>query len=226
MMTASARWLQTFPELDPRLDPALKALAAGLGELWLPAGTPVFAPGTPCSQYLLVAEGSVRVELLTESGREVVLYRVGPGQSCVLTTSCLLANETYPAVGLAETGVAAFAIPGPVFERTLGESARFRAFVFHRLGERLAEVLRRMEAIAFGDIDRRLAGCLLALADDSGCVHQTHQALAAELGTAREVVTRHLGAFADRGWIAAGRGRVQLLDRAALEAVAGPGGLV
>lgn len=223
MMTASDRWLQTFPELDPRQDPAMEALVAGLAEVRLPAGTPVFAPGAACSRYLLVAEGSVRVELLTESGREVVLYRVGPGQSCVLTTSCLLAHERYPAAGVTETDVTAFAIPEPVFERALSASARFRSFVFHRLGERLAEVLRRMEAIAFGDIDRRLAGCLLGLADEAGCVHQTHQALAAELGTAREVVTRHLGAFADRGWIAAGRGRVQLLDRAALKAVAGAG---
>jgi CRP/FNR family transcriptional regulator len=187
----------------------------------LPAGTTVFRPGNPCTDYLLVLDGRVRVEITGETGRQIVLYRVHPGEGCVLTTSCLLSADHYPATGVVETDMSALLLPRTAFEDALSRSSDFRRFVFHELGSRLAQVLARIEAVALQPFEHRLARALLALAGDDARVHGTHQALAAELGTAREVVSRGLARFAARGWIRSGRGWIELLDREAMRTAAG-----
>ena len=180
----------------------------------LPPQKTVFSPGALCENYLLVIEGSVRTHLLTESGREVVLYHVRPGESCVLTTSCLIGHTRYPAEGVTEKQVTALVVPAEVFHTTLDHSAVFRRFVFDNLAHRLADVMARMEEVAFGSIQARLAQALLD--SDQNPVQTTHQELAAELGTAREVVSRHLKRFEERGWLRLGRGLIQIVDREAI----------
>lgn len=215
--SAQALWIRRFPALAQEGDPALEALAGRARLVEIPAGTRVFEPGARCEAYLLVAEGSVRVQLLTENGRELVLYHVGAGDSCVLTTSCLLGGDRYPAEGLTETGVRAFVVAADDFDAAMERSGTFRRFVFAKLGERLTSILARIEEIATGRIDSRLAATLLRLANEAGRVRATHRELAVELGTAREVISRHLKHFAEQGWISAGRGEVEIHDRAALE---------
>jgi CRP/FNR family transcriptional regulator len=213
-----APWSKFFPD-TPR-DAELDAIFSQANCLNLPAGVCVFAPESPCQDYLLVAEGSVRVQLLTASGREVVLYHVGAGESCVLTTACLLGAARYPAEGITDTDVTAIALSAKHFNQGLDRSPAFRRFVFGNLGQRLAEVIARMEEISFAPIDARLASALLRLGNAQGDIELTHQALAVELGSAREVVSRHLKRFSENGWVQLGRGSIEITDRAALLALA------
>jgi len=208
-----------FPALQA--DPALIPILASAQTIHLPPHAQVFMPGALCQNYLLVVRGSVRVQLLTESGREVVLYHVRDGDSCVLTTSCLLGATRYPAGGIAETEVTAIALPATDFNRALARSEAFRRFVFGNLGRRLAEVIARMEQVAFAPVDGRLAAALLNLTRDDTRLNLTHHELAVELGSAREVVSRHLKRFEDHGWVRLGRASIEVLDRAALQDLAG-----
>jgi CRP/FNR family transcriptional regulator len=178
--TASQDWLIRFPALAAARDPELQRLVAAAPLLQVPAGVSVFRAGDACERYLMVLEGSVRVQKLAENGREIVLYRVAAGETCVLTTSCLLA------------------------------------------GERMAELMTLVEAIAFGRMDSRLAQRLLALGRSAARVTITHQQLAAELGSAREVISRLLKEFERHGVIALERGEIAILDPAALARLANP----
>ena len=181
----------------------------------------VFHAGDLCQAFLILLDGEVRVQLTSESGREVTLYRIGPGGSCILTTSCLLSNEHYPAEAIAESDIEALAIPVSSFQSALEGSQWFRRFVFDGFSTRLTSVIQKIEQIAFTAIDVRLAGVLLEL-DRKGVEKITHQDIAVELGTAREVVSRHLKRFESEGWVRLGRGQVSLVDRPRIEALAGP----
>jgi CRP/FNR family transcriptional regulator len=185
-----------------------------------PAGTQLFAPGSPCRQFLLLLDGVVRVQALSRNGREIVLYRIYPGDSCVVTASCLLGSTAYPATGIAETPIQGLVLPTPAFERFLAESPAFRSFVFSAYAARLTDLVARIEEVALERIDVRLARLLLRLASPTtNTVERTHQDLAADLGSAREVVSRQLKAFEQSGWVELQRGYVHLLDRDALESL-------
>ena len=184
--------------------------------LKVPAGTRVFTPGQRAENMLLLLSGSVRVQQVSDSGREVFLYRVHAGENCVLTTACMLADEAYSAEGIAETEAEALAIPRPVFEDLVGRSPVFRRFVFQTYSRRIADLFGLIDDIVFQRLDVRLAGRILALERD-GLIAATHQALAVELGTAREVISRTLGEFQRRGWVGLARGEIRLCDRESLE---------
>ncbi|NOX76504.1 MAG: Crp/Fnr family transcriptional regulator [Gammaproteobacteria bacterium] len=214
MATGSA-WLDAFPALKPLAgEPWLNVLAQ-VQHLSLPAGVVAFNEGDVCRNYLLVLEGSVRVQKLSASGKEIVLYRVEAGQSCVLTTSCLLSGEHYHAEAVTETPVQAVAIPLSAFQQAL-TIPTFREFVFATYGQRVTSLVTLIDAIAFGRMDDRLAHQLLEMADADGIVVATHQELARELGTAREVISRLLKEFERHGWLALKRGRVRVVAADAL----------
>ena len=179
--------------------------------------TVIFGMGNTPDSLLLVIAGTVRVQQLSDSGREIVLYRVRAGESCVLTTACLLAFENYTAQGIAETDVEAVAIPMTLFDDLVGQSAEFRKFVFSAHGKRIADLFHTIEDVAFQRVDIRLAEKLVELSAGESVIHITHQQLAAELGTAREVISRQLSEFQRRDWIKQSRGTVSLEDRNELE---------
>lgn len=207
---------QWFPGNDVSLQP----LRAQLQLVSLPAGYQVFRRGDPCSSYFLVVEGSVRVQALSAGGREVVLYRVTDAQSCVITTSCLISDETYPADGVVETQTKAVVISRDIFDEALGRSRAFRQFVFSSQGKRLSDLIQRIEDVAFGRVDARLARLLFDRSRrHNGNITATHQQLASELGTAREVISRQLKVFEKRGWIQVSRGNVQVLQPQALASI-------
>lgn len=217
MTTADADWIDRFAGLamlpaDIRAD-----LIAGSSVVALPAGTPVFAPGQSASDMLLLLQGTVRVQQTSDTGREVFLYRVHAGESCVLTTACMLAFEDYSAEGIAETDVQAVAIPRATFDDLVGRSPVFRQFVFAAFSQRITDLFALIDNIVFQRMDVRLASRLLELAGQDQVVRATHAALGSELGTAREVVSRTLSEFQRRGWIGQARGEVHLIDRAGLE---------
>ena len=149
----------------------------------------------------------------SDTGREIVLYRVHAGESCVLTTACLLAYEDYSAEGIAETQTRAVAIPRAAFDKLVSDSVAFRQFVFTAYSKRITDLFLVIEEIAFRRLDIRLAHKLIELAGDGDTVSSTHQKLAVELGSAREVISRQLQEFQRRGWIEQSRGTIRLMDR-------------
>ncbi|MEM8580950.1 MAG: Crp/Fnr family transcriptional regulator [Pseudomonadota bacterium] len=210
-------WIGRFPGLA-LLEPTVRgALRKRARVIMAPAGTVLFGPGKPAQNLLLLLDGVVRVSQTSESGREIVLYRVHAGESCVLTTACLLAHEDYAAEGMAETDVRAAALPRGVFDDLVAQSPTFRHFVFSSYARRISDLFLTIDEIAFQRVDLRLAQKLLELADTEGAVLTTHQQLASELGTAREVVSRQLSEFHRRGWIAQTRGCVQITNFVALQ---------
>lgn len=182
------------------------------------SGTVLFRPGDQCTAFTLVLTGSVRVQLVTEGGHEIVLYRVEPGASCVLTTACLVAAQAYAAEGIAETEVDAVVLPLASFESLLGRSAAFRRMVFATFGARLQELVALISEVAFRRMDARLADWLLAAGADR--VTATHREIAIELGTAREVVSRLLKEFERAGILELGRGELTVVDRTRLQCLA------
>ncbi|WP_442908667.1 Crp/Fnr family transcriptional regulator [Hyphomicrobium sp. DMF-1] len=213
----SIGWVEQFPGLK-KLQPAVgEVLIDASRVVTLPAGTQIFGPGRAPENYLLLLEGTVRVQQVSESGREIVLYRVSAGESCALTTACLMGYEEYQADGIAETDVEAVAIPRALFDDLIARSAEFRRFVFTAFSVRITNLFKIIEEVAFSRIDIRLAQRLLELADDQDRIALTHQQLAAELGTAREVVSRQLHEFQRRGWISTSRGITVVTDRGGLE---------
>ncbi len=210
-------WLVHFPELSGLDDPVWQKVLDSARPVEIPAGTTVFRDGDGCQNYLFVMEGSVRVQKMAENGREIVLYRVSAGEACILTTSCLFSHQRYPAEGITETDVRAISIPVARFDEGVAGSAGFRSFVFSSYGQRITDLILLVEDVAFGRMDIRLGQYLLDTVDDKGNVTTTHQAMAAELGTAREVVSRQLKEFERRGWLRLGRGVINVSDLAALK---------
>lgn len=213
-------WIDRFPGLSKLDEDVREALVEKSRIVELPEGTIIFGPGKAPENLLLLLEGTVRVQQVSENGREIVLYRVQAGESCVLTTACLLAYEDYSAEGLAETAIQAVAIPRAVFEDLIVRSGVFRRFVFTAYSKRITDLFVVIEEVAFKRIDIRLAQKLLELGRQSGHVPLTHQQLATELGSAREVISRQLHEFQRRGWVNATRGDVELTDIDALDGFA------
>lgn len=210
MLENTTLWKKYFPNFAESNDPAVQLLMDSAFLKELPADQIVFYPGAVCENYLLMLEGSIRAQLIAENGREVSLYTVRSGDSCVLTTSCLLGNERYPAEGITEDKVKAFLFTAKDFQQAIHHSLFFRNFVFNNFAHRLANIIARMEDVVFGAIDKRLANVLLTSA--SKTVKKTHQELASELGTAREVVSRHLKRFEAYGWVELARGIITVTD--------------
>lgn len=217
---ATREWIDRFDGLAEMPETVRRALVDRSREFSVKAGTQVFGAGNIPDNLMLLLEGTVRVSQTSEKGREIVLYRVEAGESCVLTTACLLAHEAYSAEGTAETDVRAISIPRSVFDELLAVSGAFRDFVFAAYARRITDLFRVIDDVAFGKIDVRLAERLIGLAGESDDLRVTHQQLATELGTAREVISRQLGDFQKRGWVQQSRGHIVLTDPAALERLA------
>ncbi len=217
-MNHAPLWKQYFPAFVGSDDRFLGQLMAAASLVRIAPRQQVFYLGKACDHYLLILSGSVKAQIISPDGKELVLYHVHSGDSCVLTTSCLLGNSNYPAEGITETEVTAFAIPAHVFHRVLGQSPLFREFVFHNFSTRLADVIRRMESLSFDSVDQKLAKVLIAIGDR--VIHTTHNELSLEMGTAREVVSRHLKRFESQGWLTLTRGAIQDIDYPALKRLA------
>jgi CRP/FNR family transcriptional regulator len=216
----NARWKKLLPQLADIDAPGASGFLEQAREVSLPEQTTVFHQGDRCRHYMLVLEGSVKVLTRALNGREIVLYRLGAGDSCVLTTSCLFGNTRYPAEGVTETAVTALTIPADVFQRALQDSVAFRAFVFQSFAAHLASVISLVEEVAFGRLDSRLARQLLDNCKPDLVIRTTHQALATELGSAREVISRLLKELEVQGRLELQRGSIRILDRAGLEELA------
>ncbi|MDP1605965.1 MAG: Crp/Fnr family transcriptional regulator [Rhodocyclaceae bacterium] len=210
----------TLNELYPVLQtvplPLQVRLASEARQMEAPAGTVLFDERQSCQGFPLVISGAIRVAKLAANGRELPLYRVLPGESCIITSSCLLGHIDYNARGVAEGDTTLMLLPRPLFDDLLAQ-APFRDFVFKLFSERIVELMQLIEEVAFRKLDQRLANLLLGKGRQ---LHTTHQQLADELGSVREMVSRLLKGFADQGLVRLGREQIEILDPAGLRKVA------
>ena len=181
-----------------------------------PAGSFVCLEGDVCPKLSVVLSGGVRVYKVGESGREITLYRIEPGESCILTASCILSQTQFPALAVVEKDVRAALIPASILRTWVNKYEQWRVYIFKLMSSRLADVIATVEEIAFRRVDVRIAELLAGLAKEQVPLAMTHQEIADELGTAREVVSRILKDFERAGLISLSRGTIVLENKQAL----------
>ena len=210
---------ELFPVLGTLGKEALSELMREGSLVKREAGTILMRQGEICPHVPLVLSGVLRVYKLSPGGREMTLYRAAAGDTCLVSVACKLTGEDFPAIAQVEEDAELFLIPGGVFQRTLDRHLPWKDFVILTLYRRLAESLQVLESVTFDRVDRRLATWLLERAEQEGSatLHVTHEQIAAELGTAREVISRMLGEMRHQGWLELGRKRIGIADRDALE---------
>ena len=184
----------------------------------IPEGHDVFVEGDRADAIALLISGVVRVYKIGEMGREITLYRFGNGESCILTANAILNQKTFPAVAVVESEAEAVMIPADAFRDWLRRYDLWREFLFELLSQRLASVMSILDEVVFRRMDARIAAFVLDRAKAGGKIQITHQEIASELGTSREVVSRILEGFGSAGLVAAGRGELEVLDTEALGA--------
>jgi len=184
----------------------------------IPAGHDVFLEGDRVEAIALIISGVVRVYKIGETGREITLYRFGNGSSCILSANAILSQKTFPAVATVEQNAEAVMIPSEKFRDWVRRYDLWREFVFELLSQRLSTVMEIIDEVAFHRMDRRIASLILKQARLQNPVKITHQEIAAELGSSREVISRLLEDFVSDGSIRSGRGLIEVLDFKTLEA--------
>ena len=211
--TARSLLLTRFPVFSQLPAAQLDELLRSAPLRHAPQGSVLFEPNLPCEGFPLVLEGSVKVMKTSPAGREIVLYRVGPGEGCILSGGCLLGQNDYAARGVAESEVTLLRIPPAAFNELIVSFQPFRRFVFDMYGTRLAEVMELIDEVAFRKLDTRLARLLVQRGPE---IAATHQNLADELGSVRVFVSRLLRNFEERGWVRLERERISVVDAKAL----------
>lgn len=212
-------WVADTPALTG-LAPQSRLRLAGLVPVTLPTGTPLFHAGDSVQGYSMVLSGRVDVSMTGASGREMLLYSVEPGQSCIQTTMGLLGGEDYTAEAETTTDTRLVLLPKPLFLSLMDGDPAFRTLVFQAFAQRFQNMMQLLEKLAFTRVECRLAERLLTLAAEGPMLHVTQSDLATQVGTAREVVSRRLDTWSRRGWVRTGRGTVEILDAEALESLA------
>jgi CRP/FNR family transcriptional regulator len=206
----SNEFTKLFPVLASSRDSLVKELLAMSRVQDVPAGSRLYAEGDACAAIAFVLDGELRVYKIGESGREITLYEIGRGETCILNASCILSGTSYPANAMTLTPARIMLIPSTVFRRLMGEHEDLRTFVFSLLSQRLSTVMELVEEVAFGRMDGRLMDYLVEKAGN-GQLETTHQKIANDLGTSREVVSRLLKDFKRKGRVKLGRNEITLL---------------
>lgn len=221
MQSADKTWLASFPALSQIHTPAWDNLLAKVRREVVSINEMIFRNGDICNNYIFVLSGVVRVQKISASGAEITLYRIHSGEVCEITTSCLLAHDMYHAEAIAETEVTVIVVPSMYFLEALKESDILQHYVYENVENGVNSLLNLLGEIAFDSVDCRLARSLIknceSKNENKGFVLITHHELAANLGTAREVVSRMLKRFESRGWVTLRRGKIVINDLKSLE---------
>ena len=177
--------------------------------------------GDPCHALPLVLSGQARVYTMGPQGREITLYRIAPGESCILTASCILGDRHFPAFVRTDHDADVLLVPSEVVRTWMDRYPGWRQFVFQLIARRLVTVIETVDEVTFQRLDVRLAAYLLDQADaaDDAAIHATHEAIAAEIGSSRAVISRQLKAFEHEEVVALGRGVVTVRDEASLRRI-------
>ncbi len=211
-------WLSAVPALRD-LEPKSSRRLQALDPMDVPAGTVLFRAGEAVKGYVIVLDGRIGVHLIGPTGRDMLLYDVVPGKSCIQSTLGLLGGDDYTAEAVTDRPTRLVLLPRATFLDLLGTDAAFRSLVFASFAERMQSMMHLLEKVAFQKVEARLAAWLLSRAE-AGTVHATQQDIASGIGSAREVVSRRLDALARQGAIAQARGRVDILDAEILRRLA------
>ncbi len=208
------RITEVFPFLHNAEPDFIRHFFQRASKVSLPEGSLICNEGTECGSLPLLLEGRARVYKLSETGREITLYRLGVGESCILTASCILSDVPFPAFAVSETPIEAVAVPVTDVNSWMGESAAWREYLFGLISGRFADVISMVEEVAFRRVDRRIAALLLKRSIEGGnnVIAVTHQEIASDLGSSREVVSRILKDFETASHIEVSRGHVRVLD--------------
>ncbi|MCI2398823.1 Crp/Fnr family transcriptional regulator [Aliiroseovarius subalbicans] len=207
-------WTQDAPDITG-LDAPARALLDTLAPVDVPSGAVLFCPGETVKGYVVMLSGQVDVQLIGPNGRDILLYRVAPGQSCIQSTLGLLGGDAYSAEATADGAARLVLIPRDVFFALLDSSPGFRRLVFSAFAERMQSMMQLVENVSFLPVEARLAGLILDRAEGS-TLRMTQADMATAIGSAREVVSRRLDKWAKAGIVAQDRGLVRLLNPAAL----------
>ncbi len=179
----------------------------------LPAATSICDEGQHCTHLAMVLEGIGRVYKLSASGREITLYRIIGGESCVLTASCLMNGDSFPAIAVTETPVRAILISPRDVQTWFCQEPQWQRFIFGLLSHRLSSIISVVEEVAFKRLDVRLAELFCrSLAKGETILNKTHADLAADVGSSREGVSRVLRDFSERGLVKTHRGHIEIID--------------
>jgi len=208
-------WLELFPELKNLDVDAIALLSKQARIVEAPIGTIGYHEGAPCNAYVMRLSGRSRVFKMSSSGREILLYRVSSGETCVITTTCLLGKSDYPASTIVEEAIRDVLIPAATFHQLMIMSIIFRQYVMRNYGALISDLIVLLDEVAFHTLDARLAKILLE--NNLVKINKTHQQLADELGTAREVISRQLKRLEQKSILKLGRGEVEVIDREQLE---------
>jgi CRP/FNR family transcriptional regulator len=211
------RLLQHYPALQVLSGEQLTQLLSNTKLISLPAGTTVFDENQTCQGFPMLLSGSIRVIKASPNGRELQLYRVHPGESCILTSSCLLGHSHYSARGIVEHDAELLMLSTSDFNYLIQYHTEFRDYIFHLFAERLTDLMQLVTAVAFQKLDQRLAAILIKKITP---ILTTHQALADEVGSSREIISRILKGFADQGWVTLGREQIEIVNQNALRQLA------
>lgn len=168
--------------------------------------------GDSCSYFTFVIKGTVRVFKLGESGKEITLYRIEEGESCILTASCILAYKHFPAISVTESEVTALLIPSGVFIEWVEKYKFWRDYVYDLMAKRISSVISIVEEVAFKRVDQRLIEYLYNRSKESKTLMVTHSQIAAEFGTAREVVSRLLKDLERKNLLELSRGKITIIS--------------
>ena len=212
-------WVNEAPDLAG-LDAETTTRLNTLTPMDVPKGAILFSPGDSVKGYVVVLSGKVNVSLTGATGREILLYEVAPGQSCIQSTLGLLGGDDYTAEAIAESDSRLVLLPRALFMDLLDASQTFRALVFTAFAGRMQTMMQLLEKVAFQRVECRLAAHLLAHSDTDGTLTVTQQDMATAVGSAREVISRRLDAWSRRGWVKTGRGTLQIIDTDALQTLA------
>ena len=210
------QWRRKFPAVASLRPEDFARIASVLHFPVLDAGQVAYEVDGPCANYLMCIEGRTRITKTSAAGREMLLYKVEDGGTCVLTTQCLLSRTNFPAESVAETRTELAAVPARWFHAFMADIPAFRDFVIADYTRLLGAMFSFVDTLAFTTVEQRLARRLLAEAGETTTVDKTHQQLASDVGSVREIVSRHLGDWERSGWVRNGRKQVVILDRAAL----------
>lgn len=213
------RITKAMPVLDGANPELIREFLQNVFIARIPAGRDVFVEGARVDAIPLLVSGVVRVYQIGETGREVTLYRFRPGESCVLTANAILSQQSFPAIATVEQKAEAAMIPADIFSDWVRRYDFWRDFVFELVSQRLASVMAIVDEVAFRRLDTRIASYLLKHSQVQNPIRITHQQIAAELGSSREVISRILEDFADKGFILPARGMIEVVDLDSLKAL-------
>ena len=191
-----------------------------LSPMDVPEGGILFRPGESVKGYVIVLSGRIGVNLIGPTGRDILLYRVEPGQSCIQSTLGLMGGDDYSAEAVAEMDSRVVLMPRALFLDLIDSSPAFRKLVFAAFAERMQSMMHLLERVAFQRVEARLAAYLIEQADDAGFVRATQVDLATAIGSAREVISRRLDALEHRACIMRERGRVKITNPDLLRQIA------